>query len=51
MEDKEKALKALNLVLEDLDMLEDGKWKPNSESIQATRDNVQLALSYIINKI
>lgn len=36
-----ESLDKLNLVLEDLQMLRDGAWQPDKESVEASIDNLQ----------
>ena len=39
--------KSLKLVKEDLEMLKSGEWDPDKESVQASIDNIDLALKDI----
>lgn len=36
-----ESLDKLNLVLEDLQMLRDGTWEPDKESVESSIDNLQ----------
>ena len=44
---KEDALKALNCLLEDFAMLDDGSWQPDSDSIWCSVENVKLVRNYL----
>ena len=45
-----ESLDKLNLVLEDLQMLRDGSWVPDKESVEASIDNLQDVIYNIENE-
>jgi hypothetical protein len=44
------ALQKLNLVLEDLQMLRDGTWVPDTKTCEATIDNLNEVINIIENE-
>lgn len=45
---KDEILALLNLVIEDLELLKNGQWVPDEESINATIENLNSIEEYII---
>jgi len=45
---REKALNALNYVVEDIEMLQDGRWEDiTDENCEATLDNLVIIMNYL----
>ena len=45
--ERKEALEALLTVVEDIEMLRIGTWKPDGDSCDATVDNLKLVIKYI----
>lgn len=45
--ERKEALEALLAVVEDIEMLRIGTWKPDDDSCDATVDNLKLVIKYI----
>lgn len=42
-----KVLEALNCLVTDIEMLQDGRWKPDDDSCEASLENIKLVIDYI----
>lgn len=42
-----KVLEALTCLVEDIEMLQDGRWDPDEDSCEASLDNIKLVIEYI----